>query len=71
MITSDKAGFFECAHAAQAGRGRDADTLRQLHIRHAAVFLQLTQNAQVNAVEFDVLHPWLYEKINNNGILAG
>src|SRR5205814_1407161 len=50
-VALDVARLFECAHAAQARRRRDADTARQLHIGHAAVVLQLLENLAIDRIE--------------------
>ena len=50
-VALDVAGLLQRAHAAQAGRRRNADPARQLDIGHAAVVLQLFQNLAVDGIE--------------------
>src|SRR5262249_57363559 len=50
-VALDVAGLLERAHPAQAGRSRNADSARQLHIGDAAVVLQLLENPAVDGVE--------------------
>ena len=50
-VALDVAGLLQRAHAPQAGRRRNADPARQLHIGDAAVVLQLLQDLAVDGVE--------------------
>ena len=50
-VAGDHAGLLQRAHAAQAGRRRDADLLGQLHVGDAAVGLQLLENAPIGSIE--------------------
>ncbi len=52
MVAADDAELLEPAHAAQAGRRRDAGAAGQLDIGHAAVLLELADDAAVDGVEF-------------------
>ena len=56
VVALDDAGAFQSAHAAQTGRCRDAGPLGQLHVGHAAVGLQVAQNAPVDPVELGSRH---------------
>ncbi len=49
-IARDHAGFFQDAHAAQAGRRRQADLLREIGETQAAVFLQQSEDLDVDGV---------------------
>jgi hypothetical protein len=50
-IALDVAGLLQRAHPPQAGRRRNTDSPRQLHIGDAAVVLQLFENPAVDGVE--------------------
>ena len=50
-VALDVARLLQRAHAAQAGRRRNADPARQLHIGHAAVVLQFFQDLAVDGIE--------------------
>jgi len=56
MIALDDPGFFELAHAAQAGRRGDADPLCEFDVRHAPVLLQFPQNFDVYGVQIGAKH---------------
>ena len=51
-VAADDALLLEAADAAQAGRGGNADAAGELDIGHAAVRLQLAQDAAVGSVQF-------------------
>ena len=51
-VAFDDACAFHVLHAAQAGRGRQADAFGQFLVGDAGVALQFRQNAQVVTVEF-------------------
>src|SRR3990167_2112331 len=53
-VADDEARFFECTHAAQAGRGGESDAIGQVLVVDAAVGLQDVQNLLVVAVQFHV-----------------
>ena len=42
-------------HTAQARRGRNASPLRQIHVGHAPIVLEIAENLSVDAVEPDAL----------------
>src|SRR5437764_474023 len=50
-VALDEASLLQRPHPAQAGRRRDADPARQLHIGHPAVVLQLLQDLPVDGVD--------------------
>ena len=50
-VALDEAGLLQRPHPAQAGRRRNADPARQLHIGDAAVLLQFLQDFPVDGVE--------------------
>ena len=52
-VAGDVAGLFEPLHADQARAGRQAHGVGQIDVGHAAVLLQLRQDAQVQAVELE------------------
>ena len=56
VIALDEAGLLQGAHAPQAGRRRDAHALRQLHVGHPPVSLQVGQDLAVDEVELHALH---------------
>ena len=51
VVASDDAGFFEAAHAAEAGWGGDFGAAGEFDVGHAAVDLQLGEDAAVDGVE--------------------
>ena len=52
VVAADEARLLQRAHAAQAGRCRDAGAARQIHIGHPALLLQIVEDAPVDTVEF-------------------
>jgi hypothetical protein len=50
-VAADVAGVLEGADPAQARRRRNADALRQLHIRHAAILLKFAQDMAIDGIE--------------------
>src|SRR5690348_5401378 len=56
VISPDESGFLERAHAPEAGRRRDAGALGEIDIGHAAIGLQVTQDASIDLVELDAAH---------------
>jgi hypothetical protein len=52
-VAGDVAGLLQPLHADQAGAGRQAHRVREVHIGHAAVLLQLRQDAQVESVDLE------------------
>jgi hypothetical protein len=51
MVALDNAGALQRPDPPQAGRCRNAGALRQLHIGHAAVGLQVAENSPVDTIE--------------------
>src|SRR5262249_22785871 len=50
-VSLDVAGFLQRPHPPQAGRCRDADPARQLHIGDSPVLLQFAQDMAIDVVE--------------------
>ncbi len=50
-VAGDIAGLFEPLHADQARARRQADRVREVDIRNAALLLELGQDAQIDAVQ--------------------
>src|SRR5690606_39894375 len=50
-ITPDDAAFFKLAHAAKAGRGRNADAFGQLDIGDAPVVLELPKDFPIDFIQ--------------------
>ncbi|BFM26064.1 hypothetical protein CHE218_31060 [Microbacterium sp. che218] len=49
-VALDDPLLFEVAHAPQARRGREADTIRELLVRETPVLLQFVQDPLVDAI---------------------
>ncbi len=52
-VAGDVACLFQPLDADQAGAGREAHCVREVHVGHAPVLLQLRQDAQVQSVDFE------------------
>ena len=55
VVAADQAGFFQRAHATQAGRGGQADAVGQFLVAHAAIALQGGENGAIVAIKFHKL----------------